>query len=1102
MKSPLNIVKRVSCRGIPLDRMTKSLPSKIYMMSLLPLLALSFLTAWVGVGVSGRNNPTRPTTMYAKTLTSGVNPTSNGSAIAFPITALADSDGDGIDDSIDLDDDNDGILDCNENLLNSSIDQYMTTNGNALKVAANEIQLTSATNSQSGYVVAKGKIDFTKSFSLSFEAYLGNNDAGADGINAIFFDNFTSLKGVVLELDTWYNSTLGDIVADHTHIWDLKKGSATGGLTTPIAFSNLENGAWHPVVISWNASTQTLSYTVDGIAAGTYTGDLVNTVFGGESMMSFDFLGTTGSANNDQRIRITDGCSLPFQLDTDSDGIINQYDLDSDGDGCPDAIEGGAVLTVASLAANGSLSGSVDANGVPTIAGATGQVIGTSQNATQQDVNCSVIASNDVATTTGTAITIPVLTNDIDGGVPATLANVSLPTITSPPLATQGTATVNPDGTITFTPAPGYFGSAPFTYTICDKTNPILCSVGRVNVQATCSQFSILVSEFGIKPDGTSDGTLKTEVLSGNANGATMKCTIPGGGGEGITINPATNLAYIASPAGYVQVYNYATGTIVKNIDLTAQSGGILDISKSADGAYIYISTVTGGVLKFSTATDTVVATYPMTSLASGTTNLWGNAVNPITGNVYVSTGWWTQSGTNFKSIQYISPTLTGPATTFAIAPAGYYYRGIVFDANGDLWALLSGGGTLRDRIMKYNGTTGAVLGTYDIPTPASYLAGVNAQNGNFNPYDLDFGPDGNLYLSTYYGDCLTKFNVTTNTFSTYVPFVPGSGGKAFAFVCGDVQCPSGLLGGKVWVDANKDGQLNGTETVLANVTAQLYNATTNTLLANTTTDANGYYQFTTLPAGSYYVKFTTPSGYVYTLPNVGADATDSDANPSNGTTGNYTLAAGEANTTVYAGLVLQIVANPDAATTPLNTPVAIPVLPNDNNGGTAPTTSTVTTTITTPSPNGTATVNANGTITFTPNNGYVGTTTFTYTICDKVITTNCATTTVTVTVGCPTLAAPTLSATSRSNVCPLTTIDLSNLTASNAPSGFTLGWFSSTPASAANRLTSVTGLAAGTYYAAFYNATTGCYGPTTPVTATVVACCAVSNTVPSLIKN
>ena len=86
-------------------------------------------------------------------------------------------------------------------------------------------------------------------------------------------------------------------------------------------------------------------------------------------------------------------------------------------------------------------------------------------------------------------------------------------------------------------------------------------------------------------------------------------------------------------------------------------------------------------------------------------------------------------------------------------------------------------------------------------------------------------------------------------------------------------------------------------------------------------------------------------------------------------------------------------------------------------------------------------------------------------------------------------IVAPILSVTTKANVCPATTVDLSTITASNTPSGTTLTYHSGTPATTLNKLASITGLAAGTYYAAFFDGT-ACYSTaTTAVTTTVSAC-------------
>ncbi len=98
----------------------------------------------------------RPTGIYTNTATisttSGIaDPvSSNNTASASTTPVIPDSDGDGVPDSLDLDDDNDGILDCDENLLTSSVSNYFQVNGNASVLSSTEIRLTPAVNAQSG----------------------------------------------------------------------------------------------------------------------------------------------------------------------------------------------------------------------------------------------------------------------------------------------------------------------------------------------------------------------------------------------------------------------------------------------------------------------------------------------------------------------------------------------------------------------------------------------------------------------------------------------------------------------------------------------------------------------------------------------------------------------------------------------------------------------------------------------------------------------------------------------------------------------------------------------------------------------------------------
>ncbi len=82
-------------------------------------------------------------------------------------------------------------------------------------------------------------------------------------------------------------------------------------------------------------------------------------------------------------------------------------------------------------------------------------------------------------------------------------------------------------------------------------------------------------------------------------------------------------------------------------------------------------------------------------------------------------------------------------------------------------------------------------------------------------------------------------------------------------------------------------------------------------MISSTTTGADGAYSFNGLTPGDYQVKFITPTGFNLTAQDQGNDDTkDSDANVSTGLTPIFTLASGDNNSTIDAGLV-EIPKNP-----------------------------------------------------------------------------------------------------------------------------------------------------------------------------------------------
>ncbi len=109
-------------------------------------------------------------------------------------------------------------------------------------------------------------------------------------------------------------------------------------------------------------------------------------------------------------------------------------------------------------------------------------------------------------------------------------------------------------------------------------------------------------------------------------------------------------------------------------------------------------------------------------------------------------------------------------------------------------------------------------------------------------------------------------------------------------------------LGDLVWNDTNGDGVQDPTESGVANVTVELLNAS-GTVVAITTTNNTGHYEFIDLYPGDYQVRFTVPFGYELSPQNSGDDTLDSDVDSITFTTPLTTVNIGEHETTLDMGI-------------------------------------------------------------------------------------------------------------------------------------------------------------------------------------------------------
>lgn len=246
---------------------------------------------------------------------------------------------------------------------------------------------------------------------------------------------------------------------------------------------------------------------------------------------------------------------------------------------------------------------------------------------------------------------------------------------------------------------------------------------------------------------------------------------------------------------------------------------------------------------------------------------------------------------------------------------AGFYKKTVVPPTTASLgdrvWLDSNGNGQqdagevgVGNVMVKLINSAGTVLAAQSTDANGNYLF-TNLQAGQ---YGVEFTkPNGYNFTSQNTGADATDSDVNTITGRTGL-YTLVAGEKNLTVDAGLVTATTppannASLGDRVWLDANGNGQQDAGEAGVANITVQLLNAA-GTVIATQTTNTSGNYLFNNLAAGAYSVAFVKPTGYNFTTADAGADDTDSDANTITGRTGTYTLAAGQQNLTVDAGLV------------------------------------------------------------------------------------------------------------------------------------------------------------------------------------------------------
>ncbi len=267
--------------------------------------------------------------------------------------------------------------------------------------------------------MSAGRIDLRQDFNISFDVFLGASDAGADGLGFVLHNSpdganaigavggglsFMGIQdGLAIEFDTWNNpsekiiSGGDDIVNDHTGFVDTDGSFGS----TPFDLGNIEDGQWHSIEVSWDASTQTLSYTFDGQQAGVLTGDIVAQYLGGSDFAHFGFTAATGAATNEQKVRVS-------EIDATFEGVINS---------APIAFDDTAATSADTSVAIDVLANDTDADGDALSV----QSFGQASNGTVVENSDGTLSYTPDAGFSGTDSFTYTVTDGIDEDAPATV---------------------------------------------------------------------------------------------------------------------------------------------------------------------------------------------------------------------------------------------------------------------------------------------------------------------------------------------------------------------------------------------------------------------------------------------------------------------------------------------------------------------------------------------------------------------------------------------------------------------------------------------------------------------------------------------------------
>ncbi len=144
----------------------------------------------------------------------------------------------------------------------------------------------------------------------------------------------------------------------------------------------------------------------------------------------------------------------------------------------------------------------------------------------------------------GADIDIDILANDSD---PDGAIDDTSVTITSGP--SNGTATVNPDGSITYVADDGFVGVDSFVYEVCDDGTPTECDTATVDITVSANQGPDAVDDSATVDEDSGPVTIDVLTNDSDPEGGALTVTSAGPAANGtVTVNPDGTIDYTPDP--------------------------------------------------------------------------------------------------------------------------------------------------------------------------------------------------------------------------------------------------------------------------------------------------------------------------------------------------------------------------------------------------------------------------------------------------------------------------------------------------------------------------------------------------------------------------